>query len=1154
MRIQRIRIPAYGPFTDFSLELPKERSDFHLVYGPNEAGKSSLLRAIRALLFGIPGQTGDNFIHDYKQLRVVAELENSIGDSRVLQRRKGNKNTLLDADENPILEAELQRMLGVVDESYFDSMFGMGSDELRRGADDLLRGEGRLGEALFSASLGGTPVDRVIRALEDEAGQLFAGRAKRRIREMTAKHGEQLRAKKDTLIKPETWEEVERALKEARDKLESLKCERAQHARRREWLGRCRSALPLVGRLVECRTTLDAMPALPRLPVSFADQVREARNARAEATRNAGHLGEVIERLDERAKLCRLNPEALELEAAIDGIHIRLGAYRDNRKALATKQAEAGTKAAAVRRTCRDLGVFTALDQLDSLRITQPRFADAAEKARELNSADSAYQEAIRREQHLEEELARLRAEPNEADPGELAALKTLLAEISKTETVAEELSGRRNALARSERTLRHAHGSLGGAPVQLEATRALTVPLRSTIEHFRDRFDDAGRALRDLEQEKVRADRKIREMRTEVERRARQGELPDVDDLESSRNHRDRGWALVLDDWKGGGAKAEFVEDMPLEQAYPEAVAAADAIADRLRQEAEAVAQLEELRSKLKLEEESARLIAEQVEKADDALAGIRGDWAKAWQNTHPAPASPKEMQEWRESWQEFVKQWDQWNEDREQLATDQQLVNEAAAKLAKAMRSNDTDFIKLLAQAKERFEILNAAQLAAAGTGRKIQDAEADLSSVRKRLPEWRQAVQSAEQNWHQCGDSLFLPEGLSPDSQIETLRSRREMFVDYDFWQSLLNECGTLEKRIEHYEHEVAQAATKLGIATEDTEDREIALWTELNAAKSAQAAHDDLQEQLAQATARQKTAEADASMARAEFDGLLTKAGLLDETELDPWLDRFETRHKLRQRLDEIRNDLAGLSLGTPLEEFITKVEAENLESLEPAITESEESLAEIDDKIDEVKSQRQDCENRRKVLDEVQDQAARHEQEAQFAISTLEADAERFVRLRVAIQLLRGQIDAFRQQNQGPFMEKASRWFAQVTGGAFSGIGTSFGAGDEPVIAGQRAGSMDEVRVPGMSEGTRDQLFLALRFAGLELHLEEHEPMPMILDDLLVHFDDTRATHALAAIAKLAESSQVLLFTHHAHVVELAKTHLNSNQLTLHKIG
>jgi uncharacterized protein YhaN len=73
----------------------------------------------------------------------------------------------------------------------------------------------------------------------------------------------------------------------------------------------------------------------------------------------------------------------------------------------------------------------------------------------------------------------------------------------------------------------------------------------------------------------------------------------------------------------------------------------------------------------------------------------------------------------------------------------------------------------------------------------------------------------------------------------------------------------------------------------------------------------------------------------------------------------------------------------------------------------------------------------------------------------------------------------------------------------------------------------------------MSSGTRDQLFLALRLATLEGYLDRSEPMPFVVDDILVNFDDERARAALELLAKLSERTQVLLFTHHGRVREQA---------------
>jgi uncharacterized protein YhaN len=73
----------------------------------------------------------------------------------------------------------------------------------------------------------------------------------------------------------------------------------------------------------------------------------------------------------------------------------------------------------------------------------------------------------------------------------------------------------------------------------------------------------------------------------------------------------------------------------------------------------------------------------------------------------------------------------------------------------------------------------------------------------------------------------------------------------------------------------------------------------------------------------------------------------------------------------------------------------------------------------------------------------------------------------------------------------------------------------------------------------MSDGTRDQLYLALRLATLERHLAQAEPLPFIVDDILINFDDDRTAATLKVLAELAKKTQVILFTHHARLKELA---------------
>ena len=88
----------------------------------------------------------------------------------------------------------------------------------------------------------------------------------------------------------------------------------------------------------------------------------------------------------------------------------------------------------------------------------------------------------------------------------------------------------------------------------------------------------------------------------------------------------------------------------------------------------------------------------------------------------------------------------------------------------------------------------------------------------------------------------------------------------------------------------------------------------------------------------------------------------------------------------------------------------------------------------------------------------------------------------------------------------------------------------------------------------MSEGTADQLYLALRLASLQTYLDDHEPMPLVVDDILVNFDNARALAALKALADLSKRTQVLFFTHHDHLVDLARSALGDDVLFVHHLA
>src|SRR5215471_13514413 len=139
MRFLSFEAIAFGPFTNKSIDLSDPGAGLHVIYGRNESGQSSTLRALRQFLYGIPATSSDDFIHSYTNMRVAATIMRADGTTLRLVRRKGNKNTLRDTkDKDPVEESDLLDLLSAIDQRQFEVMFGLDHDALINGGQELL--------------------------------------------------------------------------------------------------------------------------------------------------------------------------------------------------------------------------------------------------------------------------------------------------------------------------------------------------------------------------------------------------------------------------------------------------------------------------------------------------------------------------------------------------------------------------------------------------------------------------------------------------------------------------------------------------------------------------------------------------------------------------------------------------------------------------------------------------------------------------------------------------------------------------------------------------------------------------------------------------------------------------------------------------------
>jgi uncharacterized protein YhaN len=284
---------------------------------------------------------------------------------------------------------------------------------------------------------------------------------------------------------------------------------------------------------------------------------------------------------------------------------------------------------------------------------------------------------------------------------------------------------------------------------------------------------------------------------------------------------------------------------------------------------------------------------------------------------------------------------------------------------------------------------------------------------------------------------------------------------------------------------------------------------------------------------------------------ELEALVELAGVATVEAL-PEAERRSVRiEELRARLPELEAQIAEVGQAS-LGDLIERTAGMDVDALGTQRVEGEEEIVGLEEQLHQVDVRIGELGAERRKM-ECLDGAGGIAETLEQRIAELRGLTERYLRLYLAGWALSQAIDSYRQEHKGPLLRRADELFPELTCGSFQGLEVGFDESDEPILVGIRSnGKKAPVQV--MSTGTLEQLYLALRLASLERHIDAHGPMPVILDDVVLHSDPKRKTAILQALAELGRRTQVIAFTHDPQVVALAQAGLDPDLLTVHELG
>lgn len=1031
MRITKLDLLAYGPFRGLSLDLGAP--GVHLVFGRNEAGKSTTLRAITGLLYGIDVRTRDAHVHKATDLRIGGTLVGEGGEVVRVVRRKGNANTLLDERGQPIDDALLLRHLRGVTRETFEHAFGLDHVTLRDGAKALLDGKGDLGESLFDASVGGGgDVQRLVAELDAEADALFSPRGKTPpLNDALKAFTEAQKSIRETETLPAAHVTQQRELDEAKTARDEKVHEKNELARRRALVDAARKRLPLERR----RATLTTERA------AFAAD--DARSSAIDAL--VKRIPDVERSLEEQR---RLAADRIRVEARVEEAARR-----------------AGVDGSVVR---------------EAMRLDAPKEARIHRLATDREKLDDRIANAKAEIDRLERAKERL-SPPSPADSMETSAIARALDRARALGDLERRIASDRSKAERRRRDLEAKASALGGHDHGLDALCAVSLPAIADVDVIAKRADAAERAVARGEGELDTAARALDELEAQIKENEGDFAPPDAAELRRLRALRDERWTALR-------AAQTPIERIAAAGSFEMAVREGDAVVDRMLAEADRVTALGRLKarrehalaSKAKLEVDlaalrEARAAIDEELRAAFGKAGVRATTAVA-------------MRTWLTNRAALVDARASLLEEEHEIVANVAKVEEARLALCAALgASNSEGLADLVSQASARVTAAEEARRVSAQMKEKHASIEDELATRRVALARDEEQRADVHAKLADLVARLGAPADASADEIRSVVESTSDLFQCIDERARVAAAASAIEQELAAFAADVA------------------ALVPEANAADALD---------TTRALARQRARISDIDRELSTIDARLAELGDAD-----------------------IPEDVLALAsdpeaAARALEDFDA-----NIEVLEGEIKSIGEKIGGIKHGLDLMRGD-----------SHAADAAAR----AQEALARVRANAEKFVRAKLAAVILRREIERYREENQGPLLGRASALFSRLTLGAFTGLRAGFDDKDRASLRIVRAGG-GEVEAEGLSEGTRDQLYLSLRLASLLRYADVAAPMPLVLDDVLIHFDDERSAAALSVLAEVSKTVQVIFFTHHARLVDLAQSSIPKTDLTIHEL-
>ena len=1162
MKIRQLHINRFGHFSECDLVFPGD--GLQVIYGPNEAGKTTLLEFLRGLLFDFPTRTPYDF-GGQGEMAGVATLELRDGRAVELRRRKGNKDKVsikLDSQPTDLDDAGWLRLLDHADRGLFESVFAFGLDQLSQGEASLKHES--LQSALFGGSLGGTNTpDKIIAELTRQADDLFKkGGSKPAINALVAELKKLSKEIKDRSLRPDKYKEVEAAVTTAAERAESLHQQVDQLRREHSKIEKRVRAWPKWWELQQRRGEREGLSVPKNVPSDARQRFQNINKELKSLADDQTKRTDEIKQAEQLLAGLKLDPGAVSYRAEIKSCLELRQSFIEARDQLPERQRQRESLRLLIDRelaglrpgwTHDDLRAFSVdvatRSQIDRLSDDRRERATTHTKLTAKRDADAANLERAR------DDLAEI------GESRDVTALAAVLGDEADYVANQKQLEGSRVELTKLERKLATQCRKLTPPlPAATTAPHELPVPRAETVADFETRFAEVHKQQGTATTSAAQDEAEQRELETALATAMSSHVVPSLGERDAVRERRDAGWKLVrqkyiagepadaaIAAWQDAGADG-------LPDGYERAVRVADDIADQIYGNANEVAQREGLRRQLAAVSVRLDQKRQRIAELEKQQSELQTKWLALWHPCGFEPLAPDAMLGWlndHEAVCATIARRDELLEEQSQLGEriasfESRLMNATALESSRTRQSSDrslttsaTDAVAvLLVSAKQSVDESKDQQRRTTELQKEVRRLDKQLAKYDEELRSVATREAAATSEWQAVLSRLNLPVDWNTELAREVIDKLSATRVRLDSLPGEEARIEAMQARIQEFGQRVHSLCEALSPALlRDPPELAIEKLSEqVEQAVEAQRKQDDLSQKLSAAREQLKLLSERHTKQDSERARLFALTEANTESEFLEVVTRAEKVVKLDGEIEQLRREVELIRAGDDRDEFES-----SLAHSERTVLEGEQQ-----DLAGQLRQQEQLKREADEAVGAARKELAQLDGSGHVAILTeelsrkrslLATEVDRYMPLVYARHLLNAAVSRFEKDNQPEMVATVSRLLGQMTGGKYVEF-DRMGGGKQNVLI-RRADGVE--RTPDqLSTGTREQLYLAIRLAYVLHYCEQNQPLPIIIDDVLVNFDDARTRQTLATLVQVSQTAQVLFFTCHLHMVALAR--------------